>query len=77
VGRWQPPGYLPPVTIEGAMQTPDGAWRVEATRRRREYWYRIVHGKDVMEGLSIAGVLHILTEAGVDVATLIEVDPSV
>jgi hypothetical protein len=26
-----------------AMQTPDGAWRVEVVRRGRTHWYRIVH----------------------------------
>jgi bifunctional non-homologous end joining protein LigD len=56
--------------IESAMQTPDGAWRVEVIRRGRTRWYRIVHGDDVLDWLSIAGVERILDEAGVDRGTL-------
>jgi hypothetical protein len=52
--------------IEGAMQTPDGAWRVEVVRRRNTRWYRIVHGEDVLDWLSIAAVERILDEAGVE-----------
>ena len=33
-------------TVEGAMQTPDGAWRVEIVRRGHGRWYRIVHGDE-------------------------------
>jgi hypothetical protein len=51
--------------IEGAMQTPDGAWRVEIVRRGRTRWYRIVHGEDVLDWLSIAAVERILAENGV------------
>jgi hypothetical protein len=58
--------------IEGAMQTPDGAWRVEVIRRGRTRWYRILHGEDEVDWLSIAAVQRILTEAGVDMAGLIE-----
>jgi hypothetical protein len=53
-------------TVEGAMQTPDGVWRVEAVRRGRTRWYRIVHGDEVLDRLSIAAVERILDEAGVD-----------
>ncbi|MEU4214705.1 hypothetical protein [Actinoplanes sp. NPDC026623] len=62
--------------VEGGMQTPDGAWRVEVVRRRRTRWYRIVHGEDVIDWLSIAAVERILDEAGVDRRLLIEVDPA-
>ncbi|AGL15217.1 hypothetical protein [Actinoplanes sp. N902-109] len=55
--------------IESAMQTPDG-WRVEVVRRGTTRWYRIVHGDDMIDWLSIAGVQRILTEAGVDLADL-------
>ena len=56
-----------------AMQTPDGAWRVEVVQRGRTRWYRIVHGDSEIDWLSIAAVERILSEAGIDVADLIEV----
>jgi hypothetical protein len=59
-------------TITSAMQTPDGAWRVEVVRRGRTEWYRIVHGDDVLDWLSIAGVQRILDEAGVDLGELVD-----
>ena len=46
-----------------AMQTPDGAWRVEVVQRGRTPWYRIVHGDSELDWLSIAAVERILTEA--------------
>jgi hypothetical protein len=52
--------------VEGAMQTPDGAWRVEVVRRGRTRWYRVVHGAEVIDWLSITSVERILSEAGVD-----------
>jgi hypothetical protein len=58
--------------IEGAMQTPDGAWRVEVVRRGRTRWYRILHGEDEVDWLSIAAVQRILAEAGVDMAALVD-----
>ena len=61
--------------VEGAMQTPDGAWQVEVVRRGRTRWYRIVHGEDVLDWLSIAAVERILAEAGVNLDELIDVDP--
>jgi hypothetical protein len=58
--------------VEGAMQTPAGAWRVEVVRRRGQQtrWYRIVSGDDdaVLDWLSITAVERILTEAGVDMS---------
>jgi hypothetical protein len=65
-----------PDVVEGAMQTPDGAWRVEIVRRRQARWYRIVHGDDVVDWLSITAVERILDEAGVDRRLLVEVDPA-
>ena len=62
--------------VEGAMQTPDGEWRVEVVRRGRTRWYRIVHGEDVLDWLSIAAVERILDDAGVDRRTLIDAGPS-
>ncbi|HEX8627637.1 MAG TPA: hypothetical protein VF755_05650 [Catenuloplanes sp.] len=67
---------MPKVQVEGAMETPDGRWRVEAIRRGASRWYRIVHGDDVIDWLSIAAVQRILREAGVDMAQLDEVDPA-
>jgi hypothetical protein len=58
--------------VEGAMQTPDGQWRVEVVRRGRTRWYRIVHGDDVIDWLSIGAVERILDEAGVDRRLLID-----
>lgn len=62
------------VLVEGAMQTPDGLWRVEIVRRRGQNtrWYRIVRGDDdaVLEWRSISAVERILDEAGVDRSTL-------
>jgi bifunctional non-homologous end joining protein LigD len=59
--------------VEGAMQTPDGAWRVEVVRRQGTRWYRIVHGEEVLDWLSITTVERILDEAGVDRHLLTEV----
>jgi bifunctional non-homologous end joining protein LigD len=56
--------------VEFAMQTPDGAWRVEAVKRGSARWYRIVHGEEVQDRLSIASVERILDEADVDRSTL-------
>lgn len=61
--------------VEGAMQTPDGRWRVEVIRRGRTRWYRVVHGDEVLDWLSIAGVERILREHGVDMDTLVDVSP--
>ena len=63
--------------VEGVMRTPDGAWRVEVVRRGRTRWYRIVHGEEVLDWLSIAAVERILDEPGVDRDTLIEAGPAV
>ena len=61
--------------IVGAMRTPDGLWRVEAVRKGRQNWYRILRaGELYADLLSIAAVERILREdAGVDIATLVPV----
>lgn len=64
------------VQVEGAMETPDGQWRVEAIRRGTSRWYRIVQGEDVIDWLSISAVQRILHEAGIDMSQLTEVDPA-
>ncbi len=56
------------MTVEGALATPDGAWRVEIVKHARNRWYRIVHGDNEIDWLSIAAVERILGEAGVDMA---------
>ena len=65
------------VTVEAvtanAMQTPDGAWRVEVVRRGHTRWYRLVHGDNQLDWLTIAAVQRLLSEAGIDLADLIEV----
>jgi hypothetical protein len=58
--------------VEGAMQTPDGAWRVEVVRRGRTRWYRVVHGDDEHDWLPIAAVERILAEAGVALGDLVD-----
>jgi hypothetical protein len=60
--------------VEGGMRTPDGAWRVEIVLHRGTRWYRIVHGGDVIDWLSISAVERILDEAGVDRRLLVELD---
>jgi hypothetical protein len=60
------------VTVEGALQTPDGAWRVEIVKRGLTRWYRVVHGDNEVDWLSIAAVERVLSEAGVDMAALVE-----
>jgi hypothetical protein len=71
------PEPIPPPaqgTVIGAMQTPDGRWRVEAVRRGKQDFYRLIHGDNVVDGLFIASVQRLLTEAGVDMADLVGAD---
>jgi bifunctional non-homologous end joining protein LigD len=63
----------PTERVEGAMQTPDGRWRVEVVRRGNSRWYRIRHGDDLLDWLSIETVERLLAEAGVDRSTLVAV----
>ena len=58
--------------VQHAMQTPDGAWRVEIVKRGQSQWYRIIHEDNVLDWLSIAAVQWILGEACVDMANLVE-----
>jgi hypothetical protein len=59
------------MTVEGVLQTPDGAWCVQVVKRGRSHWYRVVHGDNVIDWLSIAAVERI--QAGIDMAELAEV----
>jgi bifunctional non-homologous end joining protein LigD len=56
--------------VEGAMQTPDGAWRVEALRSGATPWYRVVHAGNVVDWLTIADVERLLDRAGIDISKL-------
>jgi hypothetical protein len=62
-------------TVIGAMETPDGTWRVEVVRRGTSQWYRIIHGDNLIEWLSIAAVRRILDDAGISLADLVEAPP--
>jgi bifunctional non-homologous end joining protein LigD len=59
-------------TVEGAYQTRDGRWRVEVIRRGQDHFYRLVHGDNILDGLFIATVQRLLTEAGIDMADMTE-----
>lgn len=65
-----------PSLVEGAMQTSDGRWRVEAVRRGTTRWYRILHGDNEIDWLTIDAVHRILADVGVDLADLTEIDPA-
>ena len=55
------------------MQTPDGAWRVEVVRHQSGgRWYRLVHGENVVDYLTIGRVAELLAQAGIDMADLAE-----
>jgi bifunctional non-homologous end joining protein LigD len=43
--------------ITGAMQTPDGYWRVEVYRSGREHWYRVLHGTTVVHDRAAIGTV--------------------
>ncbi|UWP78814.1 hypothetical protein [Dactylosporangium fulvum] len=59
--------------VVGAMQTPDGRWRVEVVRHQSGgRWYRLVHGDNVVDFLTIGRVAELLAEAGVDMSDLSE-----
>ncbi|MDY7089810.1 MAG: non-homologous end-joining DNA ligase [Actinomycetota bacterium] len=70
------PEPVPPPSqgrVIGAMQTPDGRWRVEAVRRGRQDFFRLIHGDNIVDGLVIATVERLLEEAGVHLADLVDV----
>jgi bifunctional non-homologous end joining protein LigD len=66
----------PAPTVDGAMQTPDGAWRVEAVGDGATHWYRIIHGDNTIDWITITDVEHLLHRAGVDMSELHDVDPA-
>ncbi|MFC7530169.1 non-homologous end-joining DNA ligase [Actinoplanes sp. GCM10030250] len=63
-------------TVEGAFETVDRRWRVEAIRRGRDHFYRLINvpADNTADGLAIATVERLLTEAGVDMADLVPAD---
>jgi hypothetical protein len=64
--------------MAAAMQTPDGAWRVEPYLRPQSpgsWWYRLISptSDNMIEDLSITGVERLLAEMGYDLAELVDV----
>jgi bifunctional non-homologous end joining protein LigD len=72
----RPPPALAPGVVEGAMQTRDGRWRVEIVRRGRDRCYRLIQDGTALDGLAIATVERLLTEAGCDLADLVDAPPA-
>ncbi|GAA3304033.1 MULTISPECIES: hypothetical protein [Dactylosporangium] len=61
--------------VIGAMETAGGEWRVEAVRHPSgSRWYRLVHGENVVDFLTIGRVAELLAQAGVDMSELGEVE---
>ena len=55
--------------IIGAMQTPDGYWRVEVLREGGDRWYRVIHAATVVHDKApMAVVQRILGDAYTDLA---------
>ncbi len=58
------------------MQTPDATWRVEAVHSGAGHWYRVIHGDNTIDWLTITDVEHLLDKAGVDISELHDADPA-
>ncbi len=62
--------------IRGALQTPDGSWRVEIIQESGRAGYRILHNGVALQGIpkliGIGEVQFYLRSAGVDMADLVE-----
>ena len=54
------------------MQTPDGAWRVEAAGAGSASWYRLIHDGERRDWLTLTDVERILARAGIDLSDLRE-----
>jgi bifunctional non-homologous end joining protein LigD len=65
-----------PLQIAGAVETPDGSWRVEAVHSGSTQWYRIIHGENTVDWLTITDVERLLHQAGVDMSRLHDADPA-
>lgn len=72
----EPIPYPPQGEVIGALDAPDGRWRVEAIRRGEQQFYRLIHAVNVIGGLVIATVERLLAGAGVDLADLLDAPPS-
>ena len=72
-----PGAAAPAATVEGAMQTPDGRWRIEVVRRGASRWYRILHDDNTLDWLAITDVERILRDVGVDMGHLVQTDQGV
>ncbi|GIM93645.1 non-homologous end-joining DNA ligase [Paractinoplanes toevensis] len=71
--RRQPAPTVPaPATVEGALATADGKWRVEVIQRDGLRSYRLLHADNVIDGLDLAAVEQLLGRAGVDLGDLVE-----
>ncbi len=71
-GRTAPAATPAPAQVIGAMQTVDGAWRIEIWQHGPAQWCRVVHGDAVIDGLDITTAHETLAAAGVDLAGLTE-----
>jgi bifunctional non-homologous end joining protein LigD len=72
--RRQPAPTVPaPATVEGALATPDGRWRVEVILRDGQRSYRLLHADNVIDSLELAAVQQLLGRAGVDLGDLVEI----
>jgi bifunctional non-homologous end joining protein LigD len=74
----QPPQSHPTTTpdtadaasVDTAMQTPDGAWRVEAAGAGAASWYRLIHDGTTLDWLTLGDVERVLAQSGVDLSDL-------
>jgi bifunctional non-homologous end joining protein LigD len=70
--RQPPPAVAAAPTIEGALVTPNGQWRVEVIHRDNLRSYRLLHADNVVDGLDLTAVEQLLARAGVDLGDLVE-----
>jgi bifunctional non-homologous end joining protein LigD len=72
--RRQPAPIVPTaVTVEGALATPDGRWRVEVIQRDGLRSYRLLHPDNVVDGLDLTAVEDFLSRAGINLVDLVEI----
>jgi bifunctional non-homologous end joining protein LigD len=76
--RYDFPAPAPPpqARVKGVMATRDREWRIEVVERGGVESVRVVHGGNVIEGLSPDAATAVLHEAGVDLRQLDEIDPA-
>jgi bifunctional non-homologous end joining protein LigD len=64
--RRQPAPAVPgPATVEGALVTADGRWRVEVIQRDGVRSHRLPHADNVIDGLDLAAVEQLLNRGRV------------